>query len=211
MPAVYRSLDMLNEGIGRTVAWLTLGMVLVQFALVMTRYVFSISSLYWQESIVYMHGLVITFGAAYTLLHQGHVRVDIFYRTASRRVKDITDVLGCLIFLFPLCYVIWWSAHPNLVLSWPQVFWLSDGVVTMGDAARFQAGEAYHVIGGLWMQGGEGSTEASGIPFKWALKSTIAVMAMLLALQTLSTLLKASMRLAGYEVDDPHLDEESLD
>lgn len=211
MHLTYKILDGFNDLIGKTIAWLTLTMVLVQFGLVMSRYVFSISSLYWQESIVYMHGIVITFGAAYTLLHQGHVRVDIFYREAPRWVKDLTDLLGCAFFLLPLCALIWWSAHPNLVLSWPEVFWVANGEVVYGDAARFSAESARNVFSGLWLRGGEGSTEASGIPFKYLLKSTIAVLAVLLALQAVSTMIKAALRLAGVDVDDPYLEEESLD
>lgn len=178
MHAVYKTLDGLNEGIGRIVAWLTLGMVVVQFALVLSRYVFSISSLWWQESVVYMHGAVIMLAAGYTLLHNGHVRVDIFYREASETRKDWTDLLGSILFLLPVCYIILWSAWPNVNLAWEQL---------------------------------EGSTETSGIQYKYVLKSTVLVFAVLLALQGLSTMLKAAMRLAGHVVDDPHREEESLD
>jgi len=181
---VYKSLDGINDWIGRTVAWFTLMMVLVQFVVVLMRYVFSaadfagISSLWWQESIVYLHGTLIMLGAGYTFLHNGHVRVDIFYAKASERKKDITDVLGSMFFLLPVCYVIWWSAWPNVELSWRQ---------------------------------GEGSTESSGIPYKYLLKASVLVAAVLLAIQGLSTMIKAGMRLAGYRVDDPYRSEETLD
>lgn len=178
MHALYKALDGLNEGVGRVVAWLTLGMVVVQFALVVSRYVFSISSLWWQESIVYMHGSVIMLAAGYTFLHNGHVRVDIFYREASETVKDWTDLIGSAVFLIPVCYLIAWAAWPNVVLSWEQL---------------------------------EGSTEASGIPYKYLLKTTVLLFAILVGLQALSTMIKAALRLAGHQVDDPHRDEESLD
>lgn len=176
--ALYKTLDGLNEGLGRTIAWLTLGMVLVQFALVLSRYLFSISSLWWQEAVVYMHGSVIMLAAGYTLLHNGHVRVDIFYREASETVKDWTDLIGSFLFLIPVCYVIAWSAWPNVYLAWAQL---------------------------------EGSTEASGIPYKYVLKTTVLCFAVLVGLQALSTMIKAAMRLAGHQVDDPHREEESLD
>lgn len=184
MHATYRLLDALNEHIGRLVAWFTLAMVLVQFILVIMRYVFSapdflfISTIWWQELIVYMHGTLIMLGAGYTLLHNGHVRVDIFYREAGPRRQDWTDLIGSLIFLIPMCGIIWWSAMPNVANSWRML---------------------------------EGSTETSGIPYKYLLKSTVMVCAVLLALQALSTALKAALRLAGHEVFDPHRLEESLD
>ena len=74
-------IDTLNEGIGRAVSWLALLMVLVQFIVVLQRYVFGIGSIFMQESIVYMHGTLFMLVAGYTLLHNGHVRVDVFYRT----------------------------------------------------------------------------------------------------------------------------------
>lgn len=125
MHAAYRLLDGLNEWIGRIVAWFTLAMVVIQFITVLMRYVFSapgflgVSSLWWQEGIVYLHGALIMLAAGYTLLHDGHVRLDIFYADASERVKDWTDLLGSLLFLLPVCYLLWWSAAPNVAQSWP--------------------------------------------------------------------------------------------
>lgn len=184
MHAVYKAIDGLNDAVGRTVAWFTLAMVLIQFAVVVMRYVFSaadflfLSTLWWQEAIVYLHGGLIMGAAGYTFLHNGHVRVDIFYREASPRAQDWTDLLGSVLLLLPICYLIWWSAWPNVVLSWRNL---------------------------------EGSTETSGIPIKYVLKSTVLLLAFLLALQAVSTALKAALRLMGHEVDDPHREEESLD
>lgn len=184
MHAIYRILDGINDTLGRTVAWFTLLMVLIQFILVLMRYVFSaadfagISSLWWQEAVVYMHGTLIMAAAGYTFLHNGHVRVDIFYREMSPRGQDWVDLLGSIFFLLPLCAVIVWSAWPNVALSWANL---------------------------------EGSTESSGIPYKYVLKSTVLLLAVVLVIQAISTAIKAGLRLAGHEVHDPHRGEESLD
>ncbi len=74
-----RAIDRLNEAIGVSVAWLALFTVLVEFAVVLMRYVFGVGSVKMQESIVYMHATVFMVAAGYTLLHNGHVRCDIFY------------------------------------------------------------------------------------------------------------------------------------
>jgi TRAP-type mannitol/chloroaromatic compound transport system permease small subunit len=182
--AIYRFIDGLNDRIGRFVAWFTLAMVLIQFVLVVMRYVYSasdflfLSALWWQEAVVYLHGALIMGAAGYTFLHNGHVRVDIFYRTASPRSQDWTDLIGSIVFLLPVCYLIWWSAWPNVALSWRNL---------------------------------EGSTETSGIPLKYLLKSTVLLLAALLALQAVSTAIKAALRLLDEEVDDPFRAEESLD
>ena len=85
--AITRIIDLMNEKIGRAISWLALIMILVQFAVVVMRYVFGLGSIFMQESIVYMHALIFLVAAGYTLLHDGHVRVDIFYGSASPQRK----------------------------------------------------------------------------------------------------------------------------
>ncbi|MEP0070693.1 TRAP transporter small permease subunit [Pyruvatibacter sp.] len=111
-------IDGLNNRIGRTVSWLALIMVVVQFVIVVQRYVFGIGSIWMQESIVYMHGFLFMLAAGYTLLHNGHVRVDVFYREATPRRKAMTDLFGVIFFLLPLCIAVAWLAWPYVSNSW---------------------------------------------------------------------------------------------
>jgi TRAP-type mannitol/chloroaromatic compound transport system permease small subunit len=108
------AIDSLNEWVGRTVAWLTLAMVVVTFLVVVLRYVFQMGSIAVQESILYMHAVVFLCGAAFTLKREGHVRVDIFYRGMSPRGRALVDLIGVLLFLLPTCVFI-------LVVSWRYV------------------------------------------------------------------------------------------
>ena len=110
--------DGLNERLGRALAWLTLGMVVLQFAIVVMRYVFGLGSVIAQEAVVYMHATLFLGGAAYTLLHKGHVRCDIFYRDASPRTRDLIDLCGVLLFLLPLCAVTFWMSWPYVANAW---------------------------------------------------------------------------------------------
>lgn len=111
-------IDVANDWIGRTFAWLTLGMVLVEFGVVMARYVFGLGSTIVQESIVYMHATVFLVCAGYALVHNGHVRCDIFYSVMSRKAKARVDILCTLGFLLPMCVLIWWTAWPYVSASW---------------------------------------------------------------------------------------------
>lgn len=111
-------IDALNERIGATVAWLALIMVLVQFAVVLLRYVFGVSILVMQESVIYMHATLFMTGAGYTLLHDYHVRVDVFYREATQRRKAWTDLLGVLAFLWPVCALIAIYGYPYVEKAW---------------------------------------------------------------------------------------------
>ncbi|MGI9477778.1 MAG: TRAP transporter small permease subunit [Hyphomicrobiaceae bacterium] len=113
-----RLIDAINEGIGRVVSWLALLMVLVQVVVVVMRYVFGISVLTMQESIWYMHSIIFLVASGYTLLHDGHVRIDIIYGAASERGKAIIDLLGVLIILLPVCIMIWWVSWPYVAAAW---------------------------------------------------------------------------------------------
>jgi TRAP-type mannitol/chloroaromatic compound transport system permease small subunit len=111
-------IDAINEGIGRVVSWLALGMVLVQVIVVGMRYVFGVSVLAMQESIWYMHSIVFLVASGYTLLHDGHVRIDIIYGAASARGKAMIDFFGVLFILLPICIMIWWVSWPYVAASW---------------------------------------------------------------------------------------------
>ena len=103
---------------GRAVMWLLLLMALVQFAVVLLRYVFGVNFISMQESITYMHGLVFLVAAGYALLTDDHVRVDIFYRSAPPKRKALIDLAGTYLFLFPICLLILWTASPYVARSW---------------------------------------------------------------------------------------------
>ncbi|MFT5540785.1 MAG: TRAP-type mannitol/chloroaromatic compound transport system permease small subunit, partial [Alphaproteobacteria bacterium] len=57
-------------------------------------------------------------GAAYTLLQDGHVRVDIFYREATVRDKAWVDLLGTIFFLWPVSMLILIKGWPYVMSSW---------------------------------------------------------------------------------------------
>ena len=113
-----KRLDSINEYVGRAMAWATLLMVLVQFIVVIMRYVFGIGSIFLQESIIYMHAMVFLVGGGYTLLYDGHVRVDIFYREMSKRKKAWVDLFGVLLLLIPVAVLIFASSYPYVASSW---------------------------------------------------------------------------------------------
>ncbi|OQK15083.1 hypothetical protein AU255_19060 [Methyloprofundus sedimenti] len=112
------SIDSLNEYVGRFVSWLTLVLVLVTFCIVLLRYLFDLSWVPMQESIIYLHGLVFMLGAAYTLKHDRHVRVDIVYQRCTPKVKAWIDLLGTLFLLLPVAGFILWSSWGYVMDSW---------------------------------------------------------------------------------------------
>ena len=112
------AVDSMNEWIGRIVAWLTLGTVLVCFTVVVLRYVFGIGYVWMQELYVWQHAVVFMVGAGYTFLHGGHVRVDIFYAKASPRKQAWVDIFGTIVFLLPWVVLLSYSSIPFIGSSW---------------------------------------------------------------------------------------------
>ncbi len=99
---------------GKTVAWLTLVMVLLTFTIVILRYGFNLGWIWLQESLTYLHVSVFSIAIAWTLQLDGHVRVDIFYASTPPRRRALVDLLGSLLLLIPFCIFL-------LIISWPYV------------------------------------------------------------------------------------------
>jgi TRAP-type mannitol/chloroaromatic compound transport system permease small subunit len=118
MTAWAARIDRLTAGVGRAVAWLALVVVLLQFALVMARYVFGFGSIWLTETVIYAHATLFMLAAAWTLRAGGHVRVDVFYAEASPRTQAIVDLLGALLLLLPFALVLVWLGVPYAARSW---------------------------------------------------------------------------------------------
>jgi TRAP-type mannitol/chloroaromatic compound transport system permease small subunit len=111
-------LEAVNLYVGGLVLWLAVAMVMVQFTNVVLRYVFGISFIMLQESVIYMHGTLFMLGAGYTLLFNGHVRVDIFYGAASPERRALIDLVGTLVLLIPMCVVLILVSDRFVANSW---------------------------------------------------------------------------------------------
>jgi TRAP-type mannitol/chloroaromatic compound transport system permease small subunit len=99
-------IDSLNQWVGRGVAWVTLGLVLAVFVDVVMRYLFNTSFVFTQELEWHLFGFIFLIGAGYTLLHDGHVRVDIFYQRAGFKTRAWINLWGVLLLLIPGCLMV---------------------------------------------------------------------------------------------------------
>ncbi len=111
-------INQLSEWVGQFVAWLTLFMVIITFLVVVLRYGFSLGWIAMQESVSYLHALVFLLGASYALKHQAHVRVDVFYQKFSATTKAWINLLGCLLFLIPVCSMTFYLSWQYVLDSW---------------------------------------------------------------------------------------------
>lgn len=118
LTALADRIDRVNTAVGRAVAWLALVVVLLEFALVVARYVFALGSIWATETVIYAHATLFMLAAAWTLKAGGHVRVDVFYAEASPRKKAIVDLVGSLLLLLPFAVVLIWLSVPYAARSW---------------------------------------------------------------------------------------------
>ncbi|MGA2568080.1 MAG: TRAP transporter small permease subunit [Pseudolabrys sp.] len=118
MTALADRIDRLTTAVGRAVAWLALAIVLLQFTLVVARYLFGLGSIWLTETVIYAHATLFMLAAAWTLRAGGHVRVDVFYAEASPRTKAIIDLAGSLLLLLPFAAVLIWLSVPYAARSW---------------------------------------------------------------------------------------------
>ncbi len=128
MTGIADRLDAINRAVGAVVRWAALAMVLLQFGIVLLRYVFGVSSIALNESILYLHGTLFMLGAGYTLLVGGHVRVDVFYARVADRTRLAIDIFGHLFLLMPAMTVLLYWSWPTVRNAWA----ILEGPISVG-------------------------------------------------------------------------------
>ena len=116
--ALSRGIDRVNTVIGRNVSWLILLAIFVSAINAIIRKAFSMSSNAWLELQWYLYGAAFLLAAAYTLLENEHIRIDILFGTLSRRVQHWIELLGHIFFLMPMVLLTLWLTWPWLARSY---------------------------------------------------------------------------------------------
>lgn len=119
--AAITAIERLNETVGRVTSWLAFLLVLTTCLVAVLRYGFSIGWVWMQELYIWMHAIVFLVASGYTLMHEGHVRIDVFYGPASLKRKAWINIIGTLLFLFPTLALITYVAVPYVMLSWSRL------------------------------------------------------------------------------------------
>ncbi|NES82351.1 MAG: TRAP transporter small permease subunit [Moorea sp. SIO2B7] len=120
---ISRLIDSFNERIGRLTYWILPLMILIGVWNVVGRYLGrfigeNLSSNGFIETQWYLFDLVFLLGAAYTLKHNGHVRVDVFYKSLNPKAQAIANLIGTLLFLIPFCIMVIYFSWGAIVNSW---------------------------------------------------------------------------------------------
>ena len=86
--------------------WLALLVVLVQFLMVIGRFVFSYEQPFMADLVRMWYAALFLFASAYTLASEGHVRVDVFYSSMTRRAKAVVNGIGSVVLGMTMCWTI---------------------------------------------------------------------------------------------------------
>ncbi len=113
-------IDRLNELVGHIVSWFVLFVILNVFAVVCLRYLFGIGHVWMQELYVWVHASAFMLSSAYTLMRDGHVRIDVIYRDAGEKYQNTVNLLGALFLGLPFMWVLFSKALPLVERSFER-------------------------------------------------------------------------------------------
>jgi len=86
--------------------WLGLLVVVAELLIVVSRFVFSYEQAFMADLVRFWYAGLFLFASAYTLLEEGHVRVDVAYAAFSDRAKGLVNAVGSVLLGLSLCWVI---------------------------------------------------------------------------------------------------------
>ncbi|WP_137936601.1 TRAP transporter small permease subunit [Chitinivorax sp. B] len=115
-----RMIDTMTEFVGKSAMWLVLIMVLISAGNAIIRKAFDISSNAFLEIQWYLFSAVFLLGAAYTLLRNEHIRIDLIVGKLSQRGQVWVDILGGVFFLLPMaCMMVYygWPLFTQALIS----------------------------------------------------------------------------------------------
>lgn len=99
-----RLIDGMSERVGAAIIWLVLIAVLISAANAIARKVFDVGSNAFLEVQWYLYAGIFLLGAGYTMLRQGHVKIDVILGRFSKRTQIKVEIFGILFFLMPFVY-----------------------------------------------------------------------------------------------------------
>ncbi|MGB0508219.1 MAG: TRAP transporter small permease subunit [Pikeienuella sp.] len=86
--------------------WLALLIVAAELTIVMSRFIFSYEQALMGDLVRYWYAALFLFASAYTLLDEGHVRVDVLYAGFTSRRKGRVNAIGSILLGMTTSWVI---------------------------------------------------------------------------------------------------------
>lgn len=116
MRTIVKIIDAINEWVGRIISLLMIPLVLITVYEVVMRYVFRNPTIWAWDLNIQIFAAIIMLGGGYTLLNDGHVKVDVIISKFSEKTKTILELLAPVFILI--------SAGVLMVYGWDMA-WMS--------------------------------------------------------------------------------------
>lgn len=114
-------IDNLSILIGEIIKWVMPLMVISVVIAVFALSIYGISSIWWDESVIYLHALGICLGVAPTYLAGEHVKVDIFFEKMGNRARALVEICGFYVLLVPVCIAVIWRSQSFVSFAWQSL------------------------------------------------------------------------------------------
>lgn len=118
MNAYLKAVDGLNTWIGRIVGWVMIFIMLVTVYDVVARRLFNEPVIWAFDVSVQLFALHFMITAAYALLHNEHVAIDIFKNRLAPRKQAMLDIVSFVVFFFPFMIALFFYGWDFAARSW---------------------------------------------------------------------------------------------
>ncbi len=112
-----RGIDAFTTWSGKRLAWLILLAVIISTVNAIIRKTLDTSSNSWLELQWVLFAAVFLLCSPWTLLDNEHIRIDIVNNMMPKRVRDVIDIVGHVLFLMPLCIIMIITSVPFFLRS----------------------------------------------------------------------------------------------
>lgn len=129
-----RTVDTMNDWIGRIGCLLLLPLVIIVAIEVFMRYVINQPTIWAWDVNIQIFSAITFFSGGYALLEKGHVNVDVFTFRMAPRKRAIIDLITSFFFFFGMIVLCWkgweifqmsWGAKEHMPTIWaPPYYWM---------------------------------------------------------------------------------------
>ena len=117
-PKICVVLDRIIDRFGRVFAWLNVLLIVVIIVQVVLRYAFGRGVVILEELQFHFYGVMLILAISYTLVHDGHIRLDLFHARFKRRNKEKVEIFGIIFLLIPMIVIIFIHSMDFLAAAW---------------------------------------------------------------------------------------------
>lgn len=118
MKKILKIINSVNEWAGKGAQWFALALILIGVTEVVMRYVFDRPTMWGYEILVMTGAAMYALSWGHVHLHQGHVRMDVLYRSFSTKGKSIVDAIFFLLFFVPVVGLLAYTSASWMWHAW---------------------------------------------------------------------------------------------